>query len=166
MSNTGLSEQVTQLAEEVLAKVIPDPAELAICIRLTKAVVDGKTFGQGLGVTESEQQAMLQLAYSYYMAGRYREAGQLYSFAGLMNHFDLKALQGTAMSLQKLNQHQAALACIGAALLNDPENLELNTLAAESMAKSGMKEQADDLWRQIKDRMYQISSNHNHTSID
>lgn len=164
MYNTELSEQITRLAEEVLAKVIPDTAQLAICMRLTKAIVEGKTLGQGLGITESEQQAILQLAYSYYMAGHYKEAGQLYSFAGLMNHFDSNALQGTAMSLQKLNQHQAALACIGAALLNDPENLELNTLAAESMAKSGMKEQADELMRQIINHRTLNSSNNNDTS--
>jgi tetratricopeptide (TPR) repeat protein len=53
------------------------------------------------------------------------------------------------MALQKLGSHEAALQCFAAVLLQEPENMEVTTLMAESLAMSGNKKEALDLLRQI-----------------
>jgi tetratricopeptide (TPR) repeat protein len=91
----------------------------------------------------------LKLASGYYVAGSYQDAVRLYSLAAILNHLDARPFKGMAMSLQKLNHHDVALDCLGAALLQDPADLEMVEMAAESMAMNGQAEQAGQIRQQL-----------------
>jgi tetratricopeptide (TPR) repeat protein len=149
MSENILSDQEEKIARVVLGEIFQDDVNFEACMSMAKAVMAGKTFGQGLGLKENDLEVILGLAASCYMAARYEDATRLYSFAALLNHFDTRALQGAGMASQKLGSHEAALQYFGAILLQDPENLQVITLVAESMAKIGKKQEALVLLRQI-----------------
>lgn len=149
MSENILSDQEEKIARVVLGEIFQDDVNFEACMSMAKAVMAGKTFGQGLGLKENDLEVILGLAASCYMAARYEDATRLYSFAALLNHFDTRALQGAGMASQKLGSHESALQYFGAILLQDPGNLQVITLVAESMAKIGKKQEALVLLRQI-----------------
>lgn len=149
MSESILSDQEEKIARIVLGQIFQDDVELETSVATAKAVAAGKTFGQGLDLKEADLEVILGLAASRYLAARYEDAARLYSFAALLNHFDTRALQGAAMALQKLGNHEAALQYFAAVLLQEPENLEVTTLVAESLAMSGNKQEALGLLHQI-----------------
>ena len=149
IESAGVSEQVAAISKEILSKIIPDAAQLETYLKITNEIAAGKTFGQGYGLSDQEQDALLKLASGYYVAGNYHDAVRLYSLAAILNHLDARPFKGMAMSLQKLNHHDVALDCLGAALLKDPADLEMVEMAAESMAMNGQAEQADQIRQQL-----------------
>jgi tetratricopeptide (TPR) repeat protein len=149
MSDSVLSAQEEKIARIVLGQIFQDDVEFETSIATAKAVAAGKTFGQGLGIKEDDLEVILGLAASRYLAARYEDAARLYSFAALLNHFDTRAMHGAAMALQKIGNHEAALQYFAAVLLQEPENMEITTQVAESLAMSGNKQEALNLLRKI-----------------
>ncbi len=149
MSSNILSAQQEKIAREVLGQIFPDDANVDAYIANAKALCTGKSIAQGFGLHDADLEVILGLAASRYIAARYEDAARLYSFAGLLNHFDTRAMQGAGMALQKLGLFDAALECFAAALLQQPENSEVTVMLAESMAMSGRTKEALDLLHQL-----------------
>ncbi len=149
MPKNILSDQEEKIARQVLRQIFQDDTNTESYISTANAIVAGKTIGQGLGLKESDLDVILGLAAGCYMAARYEQAAQLYSFAALLDHFDARAMQGAGMALQKLGRHAAALQYFAAILLQEPENSQIMVQLAESMAMSGNKQEALGLLRKI-----------------
>lgn len=149
MSENILSAQEEKIARVVFSQIFHDDINFDACFEMAKAISAGKTFGQGLGLKEADLEVILGLAASRYLAARFEDAAQLYSFAALLDHFDIRAMRGAGMALQKLGRHEAAVQCFASVLLQEPENMEVTTLMAESLAMSGSKKEALGLLRQI-----------------
>ena len=144
--------QEEKIARAVLGQIFQDDENINDYIEIAKAIVAGKTFCQGLGLKEKDLDVMLAIAANQYNAARYQDAARLYSLAALLNHFDTRAMQGAGMALHKLGLFNAAQQCFAAFLLQEPENLEVNFMLAESMAMSGRRAEALDLLSQIAKR--------------
>ena len=149
MSENILSVQEEKIAREVFDQIFHDDVNLDACFAMATAISAGNTFGQGLGLKEADLDVILGLAASRYLAARFEDAARLYSFAALLDHFDTRAMRGAGMALQKIGSHDAAIQCFAAVLLQEPENMEVTTLMAESLAMSGNKKEALALLRQI-----------------
>ena len=149
MSENILSAQEEKIARGVFSQIFHDDVNFDACFEIAKAISAGKTFGQGLGLKEADLEVILGLAASRYLAARFEDAAQLYSFAALLDHFDTRAMRGAGMALQKLGSHEAAAQCFASVFLQEPENMEVTTLMAESLAMSGSKKEALGLLRQI-----------------
>ena len=149
MPENILSDQEEKIARVVFEQIFHDDVDLDACFAVAKAISAGKTFAQGLGLKEADLEVILGLAASRYLAARFEDAARLYSFAALLDHFDTRAMRGAGMALQKLGSHEEALQCFAAVLLQEPENMEVTTLMAESLAMSGNKKEALALLSQI-----------------
>lgn len=69
----------------------------------------GGTLGNGLGITDDEQEAVYQLGHGLYGQGRYAEAFRAFSLLVVHNHLEPRFLMALAGAAQMLGRHHDAL---------------------------------------------------------
>jgi hypothetical protein len=145
MSDAFQSAQVRQIATDLLARLFENSDELESILSVVDEVKIGKTLGQGFAFTEAELDVFLGMASTHFLCARYQESARLYAFVAMMNHFEIRAFKGAAMSLQRLGLYSEALQCLGVALLQDPENKELALMASECFSLAGDAKSAQEI---------------------
>ncbi len=146
------SETVRQVIDTMLDGFIADPQDKTAVIDIAAEILNGKTMGQGFGLTEQHLDLIMGLAAQQYAAGHYPQAIKLYGFVASMNQFHAGALKGLAMSHRQLGILKEALRYYGLSLLLEPEDMESVLMVAECLYRLGKNQEALQIVQQVLDR--------------
>lgn len=146
------SETVRQVIDTMLDGFIADPQDKTAVIDIAAEILNGKTMGQGFGLTEQHLDLIMGLAAQQYAAGHYPQAIKLYGFVASMNQFHARALKGLAMSHRQLGILKEALRYYGLSLLLEPEDMESVLMVAECLYRLGKNQEALQIVQQVLDR--------------
>lgn len=95
------------------------------------------TFGDLLGYTQQEMDALYSVGYAHYRNARYQAAHDVFAFLVQHDHLDRRYLHAFAGALQALGKYTEAIKFYGLALGYDIDDASVVVPMAECFARSG-----------------------------